>query len=153
MTSFLDEVKRDFYNWTVIFDLPPILSSDDVLTMLPRLDCVAFVVGAGTTTIEQIKECNRHFESTEVIRVVLNKSEDTTANYSYSYGHAGIRGKARGKQRPDRTRAQPPSADLSQPEETRWDKPPPDLGRSALPPRRAPRFKRFSRMINRLGRP
>jgi Mrp family chromosome partitioning ATPase len=119
MTSFLEQVKRDFYNWTVIFDLPPILSSDDVLSMLPRLDCVAFVVGAGTTTMEQIKECNRHFESTEVVRVVLNKSEDTTGAYYYSYGYAGTQGRNRSK-RPGTARAQPPAADVSQPEETRW---------------------------------
>ena len=81
----LQEIKRDFRNWTVIFDLPPILSSDDVISILPRLDCVAFVVGAGTTTAEEIKECNKHLESAEIVRVILNKSEDTTAAYYYSY--------------------------------------------------------------------
>jgi protein-tyrosine kinase len=84
MSALLQEIKRDFQNWTVIFDLPPILSSDDVISMLPRLDCVAFVVGAGTTTVEEIKECNRHLELAEIVRVVLNKSEDTAAHY-YSY--------------------------------------------------------------------
>jgi len=151
MTSFLNEVKRDFYNWTVIFDLPPILSSDDVLTMLPRLDCVAFVVGAGTTTTEQIKECNRHFESTEVVRVVLNKSEDGAASYYYAYGHTGTQGAA--SKRPDTARAQPAAADRGQPEEARWDKPP-DTARSRPSTRRNPsRFRRLSQMINRLGRP
>jgi hypothetical protein len=64
--------------------LPPILPSDDVISILPQLDCVLFVVAAGTTTAQEIKECNKHLESTEVLRVVLNKSEDTTATY-YSY--------------------------------------------------------------------
>ena len=85
MDALLQEIKRDFQNWTVIFDLPPILASDDVISMLPRLDCVAFVVGAGTTTAEEIKECNKHLESAEIVRVILNKSEDTSAAYYYSY--------------------------------------------------------------------
>ena len=62
MDALLQEIKRSFPNWTVVIDLPPILASDDVISILPRLDCVAFVVGAGTTTPEEIKECNRHLE-------------------------------------------------------------------------------------------
>jgi Mrp family chromosome partitioning ATPase len=87
MTALLQEIKREFWNWTVIFDLPPILSSDDVISILPRLDCAAFVVGAGTTTAEEIKECNKHLESAEVVRVILNKSEDTNSAYYYTYAH------------------------------------------------------------------
>ena len=55
-----------------------------MISILPQLDCVLFVVGAGKTTAEEIKECNRHLESAEVVRVVLNKAEDATAAY-YSY--------------------------------------------------------------------
>ena len=84
MRGLMQDIKRDFRGWTVIFDLPPLLSSDDVISILPQLDCVLFVVGAGKTTAEEIKECNRHLESTEVVRVVLNKAEDTTETY-YSY--------------------------------------------------------------------
>jgi Mrp family chromosome partitioning ATPase len=84
MRDLLRDIKRDFSGWTVIFDLPPLLASDDVISMLPQLDCILFIVGSGTTTAEEIKECNRHFESTEVVRVVLNKADDATATY-YSY--------------------------------------------------------------------
>jgi len=84
MSALLQEIKRDFRAWTVIVDLPPILMSDDVISILPQLDCVLFVVGAGTTTAAEIKECNKHLESTSIVRVVLNKAEDATATY-YSY--------------------------------------------------------------------
>lgn len=84
MRALLQDIKRDFAGWTVVFDLPPLLSSDDVISILPQLDCVLFIVGAGRTTLEEIKECNRHLESAEVVRVVLNKAEDATAGY-YSY--------------------------------------------------------------------
>jgi capsular exopolysaccharide synthesis family protein len=81
MRALLQDIKREFRGWTVVFDLPPLLSSDDVISILPQLDCVLFVVGAGKTTAEEIKECNRHLESAEVVRVVLNKAEDATAAY------------------------------------------------------------------------
>jgi protein-tyrosine kinase len=85
MSALLQEIKRDFRNWTVILDLPPVLAGDDVISILPRLDCVAFVVGAGSTTVEEMRECNKHLESAEIVRVVLNKSEDETSAYYYSY--------------------------------------------------------------------
>ena len=84
MRALLQDIKREFRGWTVVFDLPPLLSSDDVISILPQIDCVLFVVGAGRTTLEEIKECNRHLELAEVVRVVLNKAEDATAAY-YSY--------------------------------------------------------------------
>jgi protein-tyrosine kinase len=84
MRDLLNQIKQDFRAWTVIFDLPPLLASDDVISLLPQLDCVLFVVGAGVTTAEEIKECNRHLESAEIVRVVLNKAEDETAAY-YAY--------------------------------------------------------------------
>jgi len=88
MSAVLHEIKRDFRAWTVIVDLPPILPSDDVISILPQLDCVLFVVAAGTTTTQEIKECNKHLASTDVVRVVLNKSEDTTSTY-YAYSRYG----------------------------------------------------------------
>jgi hypothetical protein len=101
MSALLADLKKEFWNCTVIFDLPPILSGDDVISILPRLDCIAFVVGAGTTTVEEIKECNKHLESAEIVRVILNKSEDATSAYYYSYARpangAGKDDVARGK--------------------------------------------------------
>ena len=85
MTVLLQEIKREFRAWTVIIDLPPVLPSDDVISILPQIDCVLFVVQAGTTTVPEIKECNKHLDATPVVRVVLNKASDATARY-YSYG-------------------------------------------------------------------
>ncbi len=128
MSALLQEIKQNFWNWTVIFDLPPILMGDDVISILPRLDCIAFVVGAGLTTAEEIKECNKHLDSAEIIRVVLNKSEDTLAtDYYYSYA------------RP--TNGQPAAKkDRSTNGQT-----------VAKKQSRRPRFKRMSQLFNRLG--
>lgn len=125
MDALLHEIKRSFPNWTVVIDLPPVLASDDVISILPRLDCVAFVVGAGSTTAEEIKECNRHLESAEVVRVILNKSEDANTGYYYSYASP----RPAGGPRKERKVPLPPA------------------------PRKPTRFKRISRLLRRLGEP
>ena len=107
MTALLQELERDFRNWTVIFDLPPILSSDDVISILPRLDCVAFVVAAGTTTAEEIKDCNKHLESAEIVRVILNKAEDTTATYYYYSNPHHAKGQGKEQKSPKKGRRAP----------------------------------------------
>lgn len=106
MRGLMTDIKRDFRACTVIFDLPPILSSDDVISLLPQIDCVLFVVGAGTTTAEEIKECNRHLDSAEVVRVVLNKAEDADPGH-YSYPQP-VQGPAPGK-KPGSDRVKPVS--------------------------------------------
>jgi Mrp family chromosome partitioning ATPase len=81
MTGVLEDLRRDYRSRIVLLDLPPILSSDDVLTILPQIDCVLLVAGAGITTPAQIEDCGKHLHSAEVVRVVLNKAPDSTTKY------------------------------------------------------------------------
>jgi Mrp family chromosome partitioning ATPase len=69
----------------VIIDLPPLLAGDEVISILPQLDCALFVAAAGTSTVQQIKQCVRHLESTPVIRLVLNKSTEASHAYYSRY--------------------------------------------------------------------
>jgi protein-tyrosine kinase len=86
MTTVLQEIKRDFRSCTVIFDLPPMLASDDVLSILPSIDCVLLVGAAETTTIPEFKECSKFLTTIPVVRFVLNKVTDQTATYYTRYG-------------------------------------------------------------------
>lgn len=83
MADLLDQIKRDFSSSIVIFDLPPILASDDVISMLPSIDSALFVTAIGVTTHAQIKDCKKHLELTNVIRIVVNKSVEVTSSYYY----------------------------------------------------------------------
>jgi Mrp family chromosome partitioning ATPase len=85
MTDLLQEIKQAFKKWTVIIDLPPLLAGDEVISILPQLDCALFVAAAGTSTVQQIKQCVRHLESTPVIRLVLNKSTEASHAYYSRY--------------------------------------------------------------------
>jgi len=85
MTTLLQDIRRDFRDYTVIVDLPPILTGDDVLTILPQIDCVVFVTAIGGTTVAEIKKCNKYLELTPIVQVVVNKSTDTSSAYYYYY--------------------------------------------------------------------
>ena len=83
MDTMLQEIRRSFRSRTVIFDMPPILQGDEVLAMLPRIDCVLLVTAVGVSTQHQIIECNKHLQSTEVVRIVLNRAQEPTGGYYY----------------------------------------------------------------------
>jgi protein-tyrosine kinase len=82
MSSLLQAIKKEHRAQTVIFDMPPMLSSDDVISLLPQIDCVLLVAAVGTSTVSEIKQCSRHLQTAEVVRLVLNKTSETTVGYS-----------------------------------------------------------------------
>jgi Mrp family chromosome partitioning ATPase len=83
MVQLMNQIRQEYSTSIVIFDLPPILPSDDVISILPSIDSALFVTAIGTTTHSEIKECRKHLDLTDVLRVVVNKSEETTASYYY----------------------------------------------------------------------
>jgi len=84
MTNLLQAIRREFKGHIVIFDMPPILVGDDVISILPKMDSVLLVSGAGTTSIADLKECNKHLQAANVLRIVLNKVSAGAAPY-YGY--------------------------------------------------------------------
>jgi predicted GTPase len=54
-----------------------------VIAIVPQVDCVLLVTAVGTSTVAEIKQCNRHLQSSEVVRVVVNKVEEPSAKYYY----------------------------------------------------------------------
>jgi protein-tyrosine kinase len=84
MGTLLQTIKRDFRSRIVIFDLPPMLLGDDVISILPRMEAAVLVAGVGTTSVSDIKECQKHLQRTPVVRVVVNKATETNESY-YGY--------------------------------------------------------------------
>lgn len=83
MTDMMQQIKQNYRSHIVVVDLPPLLSSDDVLAILPQLDCLLLVTAIGTTSIADINESNKHLQSAEIVRVVLNKVPASESNYYY----------------------------------------------------------------------
>jgi protein-tyrosine kinase len=84
MGTLLQTIKREFRSRIVIFDLPPLLLGDDVISILPRMDAALLVAGIGSTSVSDIKECQKHLQRTPVVRVVVNKSTEAAGSY-YGY--------------------------------------------------------------------
>src|SRR5258706_6741801 len=86
MPALFQTMKREFRSRIVILDLPPILSGDDVLSILPHLQSVLLIAEAGNNSVSEIKECTKHLKATPVVRVVVNKimeREPTSPYHEY----------------------------------------------------------------------
>ena len=85
MSTMLQSIKREFRSRIVIFDMPPLLIGDHVISILPQMDAVLLVAGVGSSSVTDIKECRKHLASSSVVRVVVNRVKDKTEDY-YGYG-------------------------------------------------------------------
>jgi capsular exopolysaccharide synthesis family protein len=68
----------------VIFDMPPLLMSDDVLTFAPHVDGVLLVVAEGCTQRSSVERSKELLAEMNVVGVVLNRSserDNATAYY------------------------------------------------------------------------
>ena len=73
---------RDRYDSRIcIFDLPPLLSSDDAITVLPKFDCVLLVVANGMNSKKDIEDCLYHLATANLIGAVLNKADEQPRTY------------------------------------------------------------------------
>jgi capsular exopolysaccharide synthesis family protein len=82
----LAEMKRGLQPDVVIFDMPPMLSCDDVLAFHQHYDCALLVAAAEVSTLDEIDKCERELaEHTNVLGVILNKCRYTTEKYGYYY--------------------------------------------------------------------
>ena len=77
-------IRAAFNPDIVVYDLPPMLLSDDAMAFLPHLDCVLLVAGAGRTRLDEIDKCEQDLaEHTNVLGVLLNMCHYTEEGYGY----------------------------------------------------------------------
>ena len=77
-------MKADLNPDTVIYDLPPMLTCDDVMAFLPNVDCVLLIAGAEISTVDEIDRCEHDLaQQTNVLGVVLNKCRYVGEEYGY----------------------------------------------------------------------
>lgn len=70
------ELRRRNDRSIVIFDLPPLLSTDDAIAFLPQVDCVLLVVASGVSTKIDIDECRQVLAPNNLVGIALNKADD-----------------------------------------------------------------------------
>jgi len=65
----------------IIYDMPPLLSADDMLAFAPFIDAVLFVVAERRTKRTDVMKTRELLENINVIGTVLNCSDEKTAAY------------------------------------------------------------------------
>lgn len=84
----LDEIQQVFKPDVTIFDMPPMLVSDENFGFLPAVDCGLLISAADSTTVAQLDVCEKELaDLTNVLGVVLNKCRyaDNDTGYDYDY--------------------------------------------------------------------
>ena len=82
----LDRIQEDFDPHIMIFDLPPMLATDDARAFLSNVDCAIIVARAEQTKHSQLDQCEREVAAqTNVLGVVLNECRHIEAEDRY-YG-------------------------------------------------------------------
>lgn len=85
----LDAIEATYRPDLVVFDLPPLLVSDDTRAFIGKVDCVMMVVRAEQSSMAQIDACEREIsEHTNVLGMVLSHARFAEAEgyYDYDYG-------------------------------------------------------------------
>lgn len=82
--DLIAHVKESTVNPIVLIDLPPVLSTDDVLVLAPRLDALLLVVAEGKTDRGALDKATELLSEFQLAGVVLNQSRDRSG-YAYGY--------------------------------------------------------------------
>jgi capsular exopolysaccharide synthesis family protein len=81
--NLIKELRARYDSRIVLFDLPPLLYTDDAITLINQVDCVLMVVGNGMSTQSEIEQSLHHLRSANLLGVVLNMAEIPQRNYYY----------------------------------------------------------------------
>lgn len=83
ISDLINDLRERYESRIVIFDLPPVLITDDAIALLPQIDCVLMVVANGMSTKREIEDSLRHLPAAKLIGVILNKAEIESTAYDY----------------------------------------------------------------------
>jgi protein-tyrosine kinase len=81
--NLVSDIRDRYADRIAIFDLPPILNSDDAISVMPYIDCVILVVASGLTKKVEIESSLKFLQGTNLLGVVFNKSHEVNKTYYY----------------------------------------------------------------------
>lgn len=83
VTNLISEFRDRYAERIVIFDLPPLLGTDDAMIMLAQVDCVLVVVGNGMVSKTDLAESMRYVDQNKLLGTVLNKVKNPQSKSDY----------------------------------------------------------------------
>jgi Mrp family chromosome partitioning ATPase len=81
MSEIVQELRTRYANRILIFDLPPVLATDDALAFSQQIQAGLFVVAEGKTAREDIAASLALLRNLPIIGTVLNRSRDGGGAY------------------------------------------------------------------------
>ena len=81
MQEILNSLRTAVPKPILILDMPPVLSSDDVLAFLPQIDSSILCVAEGHSTIKEIENSQKLLSGTNFLGCVLTKSTERVLTY------------------------------------------------------------------------
>lgn len=85
MLELLQTLEAETPRRVVIFDMPPVLASDDVLAFAPQIDGMLLVVAEGQTNRDALRGVRELLAEMNLLGVVLNRSTERDDNAYYAY--------------------------------------------------------------------
>ncbi len=76
MVDLVRELKERYPTRLVLFDVPPLLTSDDGLAFVPYVDAALLVVAEGHTSYEEVELAKDMLASTHLLGAVLNRASE-----------------------------------------------------------------------------
>lgn len=83
MLDLIAEIKARYPERIVIFDMPPVLATDDAIAFAPSVDCALVVVQNGATKREDLETTYDLLSGTKIIGSVMNQSDEPSQAYNY----------------------------------------------------------------------
>lgn len=91
MAQLAEELRQRYPDRIILYDLPPLLVSDDALVFLRHAERCLFVVADGSTPRRDIVRSMELLADCHVLGTVLNKAtEPQTSRYDYDYGRKAV---------------------------------------------------------------
>ena len=80
--ELIRELRGRYPERIIVFDLPPIIGSDDALAFLPMVDCGLMIVSEGLTRREDLLRSMELLIKTPIVGTVLNRSTNAERAYA-----------------------------------------------------------------------
>ncbi|MCG8040852.1 MAG: CpsD/CapB family tyrosine-protein kinase [Candidatus Thiodiazotropha endolucinida] len=83
LVKLVDELKNRYPNRVILYDMPPLLSCDDMIAFSPYIDSIMLIIEEGKTKKEELKSAYQLIEQANIIGTVLNKSKSNLTINGY----------------------------------------------------------------------
>jgi protein-tyrosine kinase len=83
MSELVMKLKSANGKPTIVIDTPPMLLCDDVLALIPIVDCITLSIAEKMSKAEEVVACERHLKSVNYLGLVLTKSQELQEHTYY----------------------------------------------------------------------